>query len=62
MHLDLLEITAALTAAMQEDDERPFLCLISLVALGFAQQVAVMDLDDEVAAEVLRRLGVGEGE
>jgi hypothetical protein len=34
---------------------------LGLVTFGFAQEVAVTDFDDEIAAEVLRRLAIGEG-
>ena len=56
---DLFEIVAALAAAVDKDHERPFLCRIGLVALGFAQQVVVADLDDKIAAVGLWRLCVG---
>jgi hypothetical protein len=57
---ELFEIASAFAAAVKEDDEGPFLLRIGLVALRFAQKVAVADFDDKIAAEVLRRLGIGE--
>ena len=61
MLFELFEVAAAFTAAVEEDDERPFFRRVGLVTFGFAQEVAVIDFDDEIAAEVLRDLGVGEG-
>jgi hypothetical protein len=58
---ELFEVAAALAAAVEEDDERPFFLRLGLVTFGFAQEVAVIDFDDEIAAEVLRDLGISEG-
>ena len=50
MFFEQFEIGAAFTGAVQKDHQRPFLVRTLLIALGLAQQVAIIDLDDKITA------------